>query len=157
MIETCMAEPHWTTYLAALLTPTIAVLGSFIAYRQWRTAQNKLKLDLFDRRFAVYDAARNLIASIMTSGKAKDEELYKFLSGTRSAKWLLDEDIDNYFEKELWKNAVELQALESELQGVPVGDERTNNVRRQSEIKKWILEQYKVLDAKFEKYLWLKH
>jgi len=35
-------DPHWTNYLAALLTPTVAVLGSVIAYRQWRTAQNKL-------------------------------------------------------------------------------------------------------------------
>jgi len=44
-------DPHWTNYLAALLTPTVAVLGSIIAYHQWRTAQNKLKFELFDRRF----------------------------------------------------------------------------------------------------------
>ena len=49
------AEPHWTTYLAALLTPTVAVLGSYIAYRQWHLAQNKLKLDLFDRRFSAHN------------------------------------------------------------------------------------------------------
>ena len=42
-------DSHWTTYLSALLTPTVAVLGSLIAYRQWRLAQNKLKLDLFEQ------------------------------------------------------------------------------------------------------------
>lgn len=152
-----MTEPHWTQVLAALLTPTIAVFGSIIAYRQWRTAQKKLKLDLFEKRFSVYDAVRSFIASVMTSGKAKDEEMYKFLSGTRETKWLLNDDIATYFDEQIWKNAVELQALDAELEGVPVGDERTKNVRRQGEIKKWLMAQYKVLDEKFSPFLKLGH
>lgn len=89
-------EPHWTTYLSALLTPTVAVLGSVIAYRQWRLAQNKLKLDLFERRFSVYEAARNLLASIMTSGKAKDMRIFKFMVATREAKWVSDAQVAEY-------------------------------------------------------------
>ena len=89
-------DPHWTAYLTALLTPTVAVLGAMIGYRQWRLAQNKLKLDLFDRRFKVYEAARDLLASIMTSGKAMDDKVFKFLVATREAKWLLDIDVANY-------------------------------------------------------------
>lgn len=45
-MTTC--DPYWTTYLSAFSVPAIAVLGAAIAYRQWRTAQNKLKLDLFE-------------------------------------------------------------------------------------------------------------
>jgi hypothetical protein len=74
-----MDDPYWTQVLSALLTPTIAVIVAIIAYRQWKTAQNRLKLDLFDRRFAVYDAARNLLSSVMTSGEAKNDEMLKFL------------------------------------------------------------------------------
>jgi hypothetical protein len=48
-------NPHWTAYVSAFAVPAIAVLGVFIALLQARTARNKLKLDLFDRRFAVYD------------------------------------------------------------------------------------------------------
>jgi len=33
-----------TTTLAALLTPLIAIIAVYVAYRQWRTGQNKLKL-----------------------------------------------------------------------------------------------------------------
>ena len=105
---------HWTTYLAALLTPTVAVLGSFIAYRQWRLAQNKLKLDLFDRRFSVYEAARTFLASIMTSGKAKDEEVFKFMVATREAKWLLNASVAEYLDKQLYHKAIVLQTLASE-------------------------------------------
>jgi hypothetical protein len=150
-------DPHWTAYLAALLTPTVAVLGSLIAYRQWRTAQNKLKLDLFDRRFAVYSAATTLLASIMGSGMATDEKLFEFLSATRDAKWLLSTEISAYLEKELYHKAVDLQCLATELQDMPRGEERSANVHKQSEIKKWFLKQYEVLDEKFSLYLKLKH
>jgi len=152
-----MADPNWTQVFSALLTPTIAIFGSIIAYQQWRTARKKLKFDLFEKRFAVYHAARSFIASVMTSGKAKDEETYKFLSGTREAKWLLNDDIANYFDEDMWKNAVELQTLGAELEGVPVGEERKKNVQRQSEIKKWIVAQYEVLDDKFSPFLKLGH
>ncbi len=150
-------DPHWTSYLSALLTPTVAVLGSVITYRQWRTAQNKLKLDLFDRRFSVYDAARNLLAAIMTSGKAKDEEVFKFLFATREAKWLLNIEVATYLEEQLYHKAIDLQTLQAELVSVPVGDERSTNVERQAEIKKWFAAQYIVLDEKFSPFLKLQH
>ena len=152
-----MSDPHWTTVLSALLTPTIAVFGSFIAYRQWRISRNKLKYELFDRRFAVYDAACSLLASIMTSGEAKQEEVYKFIAGTSSAKWLLNDDVAKYFDEVLWHKVVDLQTLQDEHPGLPVGEERTKNVRAQSEIKGWILEQFKVLDEKFAPFLSLSH
>ena len=150
-------EPHWTAYVSALLVPVVAIFGSIIAFQQWRTARNKLKLDLFDRRFAVYHAARSLLASIFSSGKAKDEEVFKFLSGTREAKWLLNDDIAKYLEKELYHKALDLQCLASELEGVPVGEERSRNVQKQSEIKTWFSQQYDVLDQKFSAYLELEH
>lgn len=150
-------DPHWTNYLAALLAPTVAVLGSVIAYRQWRTAQNKLKFELFDRRFSVYEASRNLLASIITSGKAKDEEVFKFLLATREAKWLLNNEVATYLEKEVYHKAIDLQTLQATLEGVPVGEERSANVKKQAVIKKWFIAQYEVLDEKFSPFLELQH
>jgi hypothetical protein len=150
-------DPHWTTYLSALLTPTVAILGSVIAYRQWRTAQNKLKLELFERRFAVFSAATSFLASIMGSGKATDAELFKFLSATRDAKWLLSASVAEYLEKNLYHKAVDLQCLDTELQELSVGEKRSTNVRKQREIKEWFLLQYEVLDEKFLPYLQLEH
>ena len=150
-------DPHWTAYLTALLTPTVAVLGALIGYRQWRLAQNKLKLDLFDRRFKVYEAARDLLASIMTSGKAKDDEVFKFLVATREAKWLLDIDVANYLDKQVYHKAIDLQTLAAELEGVGVGEIRTKNVHAQADLKKWLMAQFDVLDQKFSPYLQLKH
>jgi hypothetical protein len=57
-------DPHWTAYLSAWGTPIIALIaggwGGYIAWRQWHTAQNRLRLDLFDKRFAAYAAARDV-------------------------------------------------------------------------------------------------
>ncbi|WP_153513899.1 hypothetical protein [Agrobacterium sp. ICMP 6402] len=49
---------------AAQLAATLLVGGSAatIAWRQWRTAKDKVKLDLFDRRFAVFMDVRKLVS-----------------------------------------------------------------------------------------------
>ncbi|OJW41581.1 MAG: hypothetical protein BGO60_07510 [Thiobacillus sp. 65-1059] len=98
-----------------------------------------------------------MLASIMTSGKAKDEEAFKFLSATREAKWLLNNEVATYLEKELYHKAIDLQTLQAALEGVPVGEERSANVKKQAEIKKWFIAQYEVLDEKFSPFLELQH
>jgi hypothetical protein len=150
-------EPHWTTYLAALLTPIVAIFGSYIAYKQWHLARNKLKHDLFNKRFFVFEAAISFITSIMTSGRAEDEAVSKFMIATREAKWLLDAPIAEYLDKQLYEKAIDLQTLNAELKGLQVGDERTENIRKQAEIKKWLAAQLRILDEKFSPYLKLKH
>jgi hypothetical protein len=154
---TTFVEPHWTAYVTALLTPVIAILGAYIAIQQWYTAQNKLRLDLFEKRFSVYNAARNLIGSIVTSGKAKDDELFKYLTGTREAKWLFNVDVANYLEQRLYRPALDLQCLDAELEGLPVGEERTKNVSRQAAIKIAINKEFDGLDRVFSPFLQLKH
>lgn len=152
-----MTEPHWTAYLTALLVPIVAVLGAFIAFRQWRTAQNKLKLDLFDRRLLVHTAAREYISSVMTSGRTTQEAEFAYMAGTRGAKWLFNDEIVEYLDKVLWHKICDLGCLQSELQGLPPGPERTEKVHMQAEIKKWLVAQIEVLDGKLAPFLRLGH
>jgi len=56
MINCIPPQRDWIDIFAALLTPAIAILASYIAVRQWLTNKNKLKLDLFDKRYAVFEA-----------------------------------------------------------------------------------------------------
>jgi hypothetical protein len=150
-------QPLWIAALAALLTPTIAVFGAWIAYQQWRLGQNKLKLDLFDRRFVVYEGARSLLRTILTSGRAKDEDLFAFLNATSTAKWLFSPGVDDYLRKTMYHQAVKLAQLHAELEGVGIGEERTRNVREQRAVKEWFLLQQVVLDEHFSKFLRLAH
>ena len=58
-------DPHWTAYLTALLTPCIAIFVAYIGFQQWRLSRHKLKLDLFDRRWAIYAATNDMLASLI--------------------------------------------------------------------------------------------
>ncbi len=152
-----ICEPHWTTWLTALLTPIVAILGIYIASRQWQTARNKLKFDLFEKRFAVYEASKSFLDSIASSGKVKDEELFKFLLATRQARWLLDVELANYLKMDIYKKATEIKIYESELEAMPVGAERSKNVQKQREIKIFLIDQYLILDEKLSPFLKLQH
>lgn len=152
-----ICDLQWATIFSALLTPTVAGFGLFIAYRQWAVARNKLKHDLFERRFKVYEAARNLLAAIMTSGKAKDEDVWKFKSATREAKWLLNEEVAEYLHNHLYRKAIDLQRVADELEGIGISDVRTTLVRERAEIKNWFIAQDDVLDEHFSPFLKLTH
>lgn len=93
-----MAPPSWVTYVAALLTPTVAILGFFIAYRQWRTAQEKLALDLFNRRFGIYEAAIGAITKALSRERFTYADLETFNAGTRGAKFLFNDQVDSYLD-----------------------------------------------------------
>ncbi|MBC7160507.1 MAG: hypothetical protein H5U26_00145 [Immundisolibacter sp.] len=149
--------PIWVTTLAALLTPTIAIIAVYIGWQQWRTNRNKLKLDLFDRRFTVYDAARTLIGRVLTQSHAKNDQILEFLTGTREARFLLDKQIAEYLFKEFHLKAILLLTLHSELEGSPGGTERTKNIEHRREVRNWFEQQYDVLDEKFSKYIQLEH
>jgi hypothetical protein len=147
---------QWIPILSAMLTPTVALLGLGIAWGQWRTNRNKLKLDLFDRRHAVYEASVQLINSILGSGKANSEDIFVFTSKTRSAGFLVGAGVMNYLDEALRARAVDLETLQAELPDL-VGLERVENVKKQSELKKWFAGQYAVLESQFEDALTLRH
>lgn len=150
-------EPHWTAYLTALLAPVVAVLGSFIAFRQWRLAQNKLKFDLFDRRLGVYKAATQLIATISHSGTIEDSDTHAFLIATKEAKWILNFQIADYLDKKIYESAIDLQTLNSELNGLQGDNARRANIEQQRLLKHWFSDQYPVIDQLFAPFLTLHH
>jgi hypothetical protein len=149
-------DPSLVDVVSALLVPTIAIVGAAIAYLQWNTNQKRLKHELFDRRYSQFEAIRNFLGSIMTSGKVTDEAERKYLIGTRGIRFIFDDEIHNYNEY-LWGLSNQLRALKSMLEGVPVGNERSANVQKQAAIKKELADELKQLEVKFAKYLALKH
>jgi hypothetical protein len=149
-------EP-WVKLSAALLTPIIALLAAVIAWQQWRTNRNKLKLDLFERRYAYYDAAKAIIGKVVGSGKATHEDTYQFLVKIKGARFIAGDKVANYLEETFYRKITLLSALDSELDGEADQEKRRENVRRQREIKDWVQAQYDELDKLFKPLLQLKH
>ena len=151
-----MVEVHWTVYLTAFAVPVLAGVGATIAYRQWRTAQNKLKLDLFDRRMAVYQSVRDALGYIAAHGRINHEEQIKYLKGIQSAQWVFGPKIQKYLHETLWHKIVDLELHNTLSAGNNRDtDERTRHIHLQAETLKWLVGQYKVLDDMCGEYMTL--
>jgi hypothetical protein len=53
---------------AALLTPVIAIVMTYIAIQQYRANKIKLRHDLYDRRLLLYNAVAEFLAHIIREG-----------------------------------------------------------------------------------------
>ena len=63
------------TDLQPWILAAVAGLGVLIAYFQWRTAHQRVVLDLFDRRLQTFELAERACSTIISSGKASEEAL----------------------------------------------------------------------------------
>ncbi|WP_250439819.1 hypothetical protein [Delftia tsuruhatensis] len=97
----------WASVIAASIAAMVAVMFGltqvYIAWRQAKTAANKLKLDLFDRRWVVYKVATTAITSALSGSGLSPEEQHVYLSGIKGARWILDKETEKYLEETLWK------------------------------------------------------
>jgi hypothetical protein len=151
-------DPHWTSVLSALITPVVAIVVVYIAYRQWLTAKDKLKLDLFEKRFKVYEASIKFISSIINNnGMVSNEDMNDFIFNKNCSKWLFNEEIYGYLSEQIYERAIDLNVLNMELKDMGEGDQRTNIAHNQGEIRKWFNSQYRILDELFYPFLRLKH
>jgi len=112
----------------------IAEQQAVTARQQAELAAIRLQHDLFDRRFAVYDATRELIRTVVQHGHANEQQIFDFRMKTRDAKFLLDDEISTYLE-EFAKKAWDILMLESELNALNDSTERQANIRRQRTLK----------------------
>jgi hypothetical protein len=147
--------PIWVEYVRALGTPIAALIGAviagFIAYRQMRTASNKLKLDLFDKRMEVYNAARDLVSHEIWNVEITEERLNAITDAINAAPWLLDDKVDAY-----------LNGLKQELRGHR--QSRVQPSRSAEDVKKMVADKRESkrkhvaeLKAVFDPFLRLAH
>lgn len=146
-------EKDWIDIGTALLTPVIAIGVATVATGQFWLARHKFKLDLFDRRWAVYSATRELVAHVFTKASVSDEVLHRFLQGIRGAAWLFDETVEAYLRRELWAKVCALQAAVSVIEHGAGSPDYQRSIKAKTEIMLWIVEQDAVIDALFAPFM----
>ncbi|WP_019531421.1 hypothetical protein [Dasania marina] len=132
-------------FFTALIPIAIAALGSYIAVQQYRTNRRKLQIDLFDKRYAVYDAIRNYII-VVIQGNQKDLALQQaFSAGTVGAEFLFNKEIKEYI-NQLWSKSVDLMEWSE--------DEHTStHASERAAHKKWFGAQLKEIDNRFMEFM----
>jgi hypothetical protein len=82
--------------LAALLTPAIGVVTTYIAVQQYKTNRRQHRLALFEKRIAVFDSTMNLIAAVLRAGRAELDQLFTPLRETRDHELLFGPEIGEF-------------------------------------------------------------
>lgn len=141
---------------AQLATPVVvAVVGAYFAYQQVSTAKKKLRLDHYDKRFAVFSAARIFLGKAIALGKVEMSDEQDYVLGTVGATFLFkDRKLREYLE-ELHRRVVELAFLRDELGDIDAEEERKIAGDKFVDERRWLREQYAELETRFRPHLQL--
>lgn len=141
--------------LTGLGTVSIAVIGVVIARRQAKTAHDKLKLDLFDRRFAVYTEVRNILHQFIRETKIDIKEIGLLHRQVELSRFLFDDAMPAYIQTIIDK-VVRARSIKNELEldrhNMPP-EKRTPLVEEDNAILSWVAHQFDDLHKPFAPYL----
>lgn len=143
-------------YLPILASVVPSCLMVWIAWQQKHVAAQKLKLDLFDRRYRVFDTARKLLAAIMRNNKAENTDVMEFNLGVADAPFLFGQDVVHFLE-DLRGRAYDISCLQAQMGPLPVGCERTRMVEMERKQIEWFSGRLRELAKTFAPYLGILH
>jgi hypothetical protein len=131
----------------------VAAIAGLIAYRQWKTAHDKLRLDLFDKRFNIYRAYFRASAAALGRWPDRHDVLAQFTSLKGQSKFLFGTEAAKFIEEAMLEIAglISHQDTREEMRKAEQYDENLGNLIL-SLIEK-IGEREKNAYATFEKYL----
>jgi hypothetical protein len=130
---------------SASLTPLIAVLTAYIAWRQYQVSHSMLKKDLYERRLVVYKFVMSYLADIIRDGAVDYQRANQFYAEASEADFLFDDRILSKL-KELYHEGLRLAYLQKKI-FIPVNssrlspDERDKLVDEESSLVAWFGEQ----------------
>ena len=151
-----MSSAQVIEIFSALLTPTIAIVTTYIAWQQWRINKKKFDLERYDRRLRIYEEVRKILSIIMRDARASYEDLLRFRSAVSEADFLFGQEIPAYID-EIYKRGIQLESWIRQYrhsgQETPPGYDHQkvcDGIHREEE---WLFAQFDPAKEKFKKYL----
>lgn len=139
-----------------LLTPVIGLVGIWIGWQQMRINKDRLRHELFEKRYGSFRAAGTFLGALMREGKASEQAQADFRVGIQGASFLFDSSVNTLL-NEIWEKAIDLETKQFEIKDLPVGTERSRLAAEIGELKKWLFHQFKPLEDRCSKYLDMGH
>jgi len=139
----------------AFVTSVLGGFGFWLAWRQHKIQNDKLRLDLFEKRLDAYEKLQEFF-SHMLQHAVFDERATVLLHEARyKSRFLFDDGIRSHVEK-LWEQGFKMRELRRKMYGpdaLPVGPERSAVCEKESAILKWIMDQMVASQERFARYL----
>lgn len=140
----------------ALLTPMIAIVAVYIAWQQWKTNQQRLNLERYDRRLRVYEEVKKILSIITRDANANTEDLLRFRTSVAEADFLFGSEIPEYID-EIYKRGLNLwnwnRQYRDYTQVKPEGYDHEKVVEGMHRELTWLTDQFEPAKQKFNKYL----
>ena len=132
------------------VTVALGTLALVVAFGQWSTAKQRLRIDLFEKRFAVYQAARDFLRSVTASNRVGSDALTAYFLATTEAKWLFNKELAKFIYEEIPLKAQDLQMWDAELEDAELGHKKRKEYQQERrKIKSWLSGMRDTLDEKF--------
>ena len=154
--------PHWIDIVVklspAFFALVIGVVGSTIAYLQYRLSHQKLRFDLFTKRLEAYEKLQEFHTSVLREGTVVDSALSILAEARYKSRFLFGPEIERNLEK-TWTKAIEMRTNRVRLHepgSFPAGPERTALCEGDSELLQWMTNQIVELPKIYERYLQFK-
>jgi hypothetical protein len=145
--------PLWLQIILGISAPAIAFFGAYISYKQWQLGRYKLKHDLFERRWQIYAAAHDAIATSINGTSSERLDTFKSLKvKIISAKFLFPTEIFDYL-NELADQIYRLKMLEDSLG--KASESRADITKKHEDVYKWLESQATLLAERLSPYLGL--
>ncbi|HVB98810.1 MAG TPA: hypothetical protein VNJ12_05685 [Candidatus Dormibacteraeota bacterium] len=146
--------PLWVRVLQALAVPVIASVGVWIASQQMYIARTKLRHDLYDRRYAVFQATRQFLDEASVRIIVSDDTFRSFALGTADAAFLFDDALAAYL-TEMRGHAKKAQGISMAMENFPAGDKKAQASAAAGEQFIWLMQQIDGLADRFRPFLTL--
>jgi hypothetical protein len=137
----------------AIVTALIALVVALVTRQQMLTTKAKLRHELFDRRYAIYERIAQFLGDVLVSGGVGHGDEIKLLRDTKLAyfAFVCDEAV-RVLVDDIYRHAVKLQVLQKKEESL-AGEALESNVDKQTEVKEWFSATLQSLDEKFVGYL----
>ncbi|MHC4183282.1 MAG: hypothetical protein ACYSR0_08035 [Planctomycetota bacterium] len=130
----------------------IAGIVAYIAFMQFKTNRDRLRLELYKKRFSVYEGLQELLNKIIIRFVVTDEDLREFRVKTNEASFLFDEDIVKYL-KEINDKGTKLYSYNCQVNKSNPPPPWPKTPEDIKEIMTWLQDQLEESKDKFSKYL----
>jgi hypothetical protein len=147
-----MCMEHLIDISKALLTPIIAIVTTYIAWQQWKTNQQKLNLEKYDRRLHVYERVKEILSIVLRENRVSREALINYRLSVSEADFLFGSEIIEYID-EIYQHGLDLDLLYESTQHRSEGYDHNNVADKRHDELAWFTEQFKLAKEKFRKYL----
>jgi hypothetical protein len=107
-----------------ITTSVVGLIAVYIAWRQWRTAHDRLILDLFERRFQVFQDLTRTVSAAVNKPHVEINDLADFDQATEKARFLFGPEVHGYL-REVRRHLVDLISFGRALHEMD-GAQRTN-------------------------------